>query len=83
MTSPTLAELQRSLTARVLDRQVTDRPDVAIENFVSVPAGVDVSTRLGVYTGGYPARIAEALIEAFPAVAKILGDGSLASLVER
>lgn len=83
MTSPTLAELQRGLAALVLDRPVPGEDGVDVESFVSVPTGVDVGTRLGVYAGGYPARIREALLESFPAVAKILGDGSLASLLER
>ncbi len=78
MASPTLAELQQGLATLVLDGR-----DVGLERWVAVPTGVDVSTRLGVYTGGYPARLREALLEAFPAVAKILGDGSLASMVER
>lgn len=88
MTSPTLAELQQGLAALVLNRQVldarlSDGHEIDIERLVSVPTGVDIGTRLGVYTGGYPARIREALIQAFPAVAKILGDAALASLLER
>ncbi len=78
MASPTLAELQQGLATLILDGR-----DVGLERWVSVPTGVDVPTRLGVYTGGYPARLREALLEAFPAVAKIVGDGSLASMVER
>ncbi len=56
---------------------------VDVAGCVSVPTGADVATRLGVYTGGYPARIREALLETFPAVATILGDGSLDSLLHR
>ena len=78
MASPTFAELQQGLATWVLDGR-----DVGLERWVAVPPGVDVSTRLGVYSDGYPARLREALLEAFPAVAKILGDGSLASMVER
>jgi len=78
MASPTFAELQQSLATLVLDGC-----DVGLAHRVAVPPGVDVSTRLGVYSGGYPARLREALLEAFPAVAKILGDGSLASMVAR
>ncbi len=88
MTSPTLTELQQSLATLVLgeqapDQLVPDRRALGLESLVSVPTGVDIGTRLGIYTGGYPARLREALLEAFPAVAKILGDGSLASLLER
>ena len=78
MASPTFAELQQGLATLVLDGH-----DVGLERWVAVPTGVDVSTRLGVYRDGYPARLREALLEAFPAVAKILGDGSLASMVVR
>jgi hypothetical protein len=78
MASPTLAELQYGLAALILDRR-----DVGIEPWVVVPTGVEVATRVAVYTDGYAARIQEALLETFPAVAKILGDGSLASLVDR
>jgi hypothetical protein len=83
MTSPTLAELQQGMAALVLDRPVGDEHRVNVAGCVSVPTGVDIATRLGVYTGGYSARIREALLEAFPAVAMILGDGSLDSLLHR
>ncbi len=78
MAPPTFSELQQGLAALILDRR-----DVGLERWVSVPAGVEVSTRLNVYTGGYPARLREALLEAFPAVVKIIGDGSLTSMVKR
>jgi hypothetical protein len=78
MASPTLAELQQDLATWVLDGR-----DVGLAHRVVVPPGVDVSVRLGIYTDGYLARLREALLEAFPAVAKILGDGSLASMVAR
>ncbi len=78
MASHVLAELQQGLAALILDGR-----DVGLERLVSVPTGVDVGTRLGIYTSGYTARLREALLEAFPAVAKILGDGSLAAMVER
>ncbi len=78
MASPTLAELQQGLATLILDGR-----DVGVERWVSVPTGVDIPVRLGVYTGGYPVRLREALIEAFPAVTKILGESSLASMVAR
>lgn len=75
---PSLAEIQRALAARVLGGD-----DRTIENWIRVPAGVDIAARLAIYSDGYPARVMEALREAFPATANILGDGSLAALTER
>ncbi len=75
---PSLAELQGAVAARILG---ADAPGV--EDWVRVPDGVDVATRLAVYTQGYAARVSEALREAFPAVAHILGGGSFASLAMR
>jgi len=48
-----------------------------------VPAGVDLATRLDVYTRGLPLRVAEALENDFPALARILGAGPLLSLAAR
>jgi hypothetical protein len=75
---PSLAEQQRAMAARILGHE-----EGALEAWLVVPEGVDIATRLAVYTQGYPARIAESLREAFPATAHILGDGSFASLTER
>jgi hypothetical protein len=76
--SPSLSELQRGVTARILGR---DEPGV--HRWIDVPAGVDTALRLAVYTGGYRARVMESLREAYPAAVNILGDGSFAALVER
>jgi hypothetical protein len=76
--SPSLAELERALAARILGGT-----DPAVERWVRVPAGADAGARLAVHTAGYPARVTESLREAFPATALILGDGSFASLGER
>ena len=76
--SPSLAELQRAVAAHILRG---DGP--TIDDWVLVPAGVDVATRLAVHTHGYPARVTESLREAFPATANILGEGSFAALAAR
>ena len=76
--SPSLAELQRAVAAHILSG---DGPTV--DDWIRVPAGVDVATRLAVHTHGYPARVTESLREAFPATANILGDGSFAALAAR
>jgi hypothetical protein len=76
--SPSLAEIQRSMAARILGRE-----DPSVHRWIEVPAGVDAALRLAVHTQGYPARVMESLREAFPATANILGEGSFAALVER
>ncbi len=76
--SPSLAELQRAVAAHILRG---DGPTV--DDWIRVPVGVDVATRLAVYTRGYPARVTESLREAFPATANILGEASFAALATR
>lgn len=79
MRSPSLFELQRAMTSQILG----DDSPFPLEDWICVPDGVDPGTRLAVHRDGYPARIASSLAEAFPAVANILGDGSLANLADR
>ncbi|MCH7600861.1 MAG: putative DNA-binding domain-containing protein [Myxococcales bacterium] len=79
MTSPSLAELQSAITARILEN---DDPSL-LDEWVLVPRGADPSLRFAIHREGYPARISSSLAEAFPAVANILGDGSLAKLTDR
>jgi hypothetical protein len=81
LTAPNLAELQRSLASQVLEG--SGEHDEGLVRAVEVPPGVDVGARLAVYTGGYAARIRESVLEAYPAISKILGVGSMASLLER
>jgi hypothetical protein len=73
----TLAEIQAAMARSIRTGEAVP------ESFISVPAGVNVKTRLQVYSDGYPARIAEALAETFPATAHILGDATFAALAER
>jgi hypothetical protein len=75
---PTLHELQRVLTQHIV---AGDGPP--LDAWIRVPDGADPAARVAVYTEGYPARVTEALRETFPALANILGDGSLAGLSER
>jgi len=75
---PTLHELQRALTQHIV---AGDGPP--LDAWIRVPDGADPAARIAVYTEGYPARVTEALSETFPALANILGDGSLAGLSER
>ncbi len=78
---PTLRQVQQRFTADILAYARGQRSQTAAH--LRIPDGVDAQTRLDVYRNGYPARILEALSEAFPATANILGDGSLANLVRR
>jgi hypothetical protein len=75
---PTLRELQRALTAHIV---AGDGPP--LEAWIRVPEGAAPAARIAVYTEGYPARVTEALRESYPALANILGEGSLAGLSER
>jgi hypothetical protein len=75
---PPLAEQQRAMAARILGRD-----QATVDAWVGAPDGVDVASRLAIYTLGYPARVTESLRETFPATAHILGDGSFASLSAR
>jgi len=55
-----------------------DATDLA--SSIRLPQGADAETRLDIHRHGYPARIAEALEESFPAIATILGGESFNSL---
>jgi hypothetical protein len=59
------------------------RGSPAVEAHVIGSARVPVATRLGVYSGAYRARLAEALQANFPALAKLLEDADFATLASR
>ncbi len=84
MNAPSLKTLQRRLAAEILRHAAGagEGDDVLVAD-LRVPPGVDSLTRLDVYREGYPARILEALREAYPAIANICGEGSFANLVRR
>ena len=52
----------------------------ALEGHVVGSARVPVATRLGIYAGAYPSRLAEALGSNFPALAKLLGESDFQTL---
>jgi hypothetical protein len=56
-----------------------EAPDLV---FADLPHGT-AAERLHVYAGGYPARVQEALVETFPAVAHLIGDGAVTDLTRR
>ncbi len=83
---PSLGELQRWFAARVLPTGVaTGLADARCEldQWLAVPTRSVLAERLSVYRDGYPARIAEALDEAYPAVAAVLGEQVFAAVVGR
>lgn len=75
---PTLRELQRALSAHIVAGH-----GPPLDALIRVPVGADPSARIAAYTEGYPARVTEALRESYPALANIVGDGSLAGLSQR
>jgi hypothetical protein len=75
---PRLAELQHDLAEVILGRRDPERLDG-----VAVPRGVERECRIAVYVDGYPARVEESLREAYPAIARILGEGSFHALAAR
>jgi hypothetical protein len=63
-----LARLQREFQDYLL------RGDVAVEAQVQGTPRVPVTTRLGIYAGAYRSRLAEALENNYPVLAKLLGE---------
>lgn len=56
------------------------RGDTMIESHVVGTSRVPIATRLGIYGGGYGARLTEALQMNFPMLAKLLGEEGFATL---
>jgi len=82
--TPSLAELQRRMAAHIVAHAGDhERRDATLESWLCLPADVDAAERLRVYGNGYPARLLEALEEAFPALAVILGKYEMAQLTQR
>jgi hypothetical protein len=76
-----LLEIQRWLASVILTGRTPPAVDLGERLLASSPAvAVD---RLGAHVGGYPARLREALHEAFPAVARSVGETAFAELVGR
>ncbi len=55
----------------------------AIERWIAIEEPRRARLRLGAYVGGYPARIHEALCEAYPALRHVIGEGTFWNLVDR
>ena len=79
MASPSLTELQSAITAGIFGND----PPSSLDEWIRVPRGADPNVRFAIHREGYPVRISSSIADAFPAVANILGDGSLAKLTDR
>lgn len=84
--TPTLHAVQQQMAALILAGTRLDTPTssaAAIDALIAAPDRGDAPERMRIYAGGYAARIEEALQEAFPAVAHIVGAGAFHDLVHR
>jgi len=72
-----LAELQRAFQRNVLDGSRE------IESIVAGTERFPTAERLGVYSGGYAERLAEALAQTYPAVRAAIGERRFDSLIGR
>lgn len=79
--APSLPELQRAFAAQILAGD--PQPSAALGRWLAVPPGHAAAERLAVHVDGYPARLHDALHEAFPAVAHLVGAGAFHALVQR
>jgi hypothetical protein len=84
---PGLLDLQRWMATLILEHRghATDDigEDSAIERWIAIEELRRARLRLGAYVGGYPARIHEALCEAYPALRHVIGEGRFRALVDR
>lgn len=72
---PKLNEIQHWFADEVLKKNST-----SLAQTLNEQAGDPGIQRMEVYAEGYPARISEALAEAYPAISKILGAGAFSDL---
>ncbi len=72
---PTLTEVQFMFSQEMLGKEKTKLADT-----LNAQAGDPGIERMQVYAEGYPARICEALAEAYPAIHKVLGAGVFSDL---
>ena len=71
--APSLHETQRWLARIILDPAAVETGALDASDTLAHDADT-ARIRLGAYTGGYPARLEEALAETFPALRQVLGD---------
>ena len=73
-----LKTLQGAMAEKILDPTAT----IPLDWFEALD-GTDLGVRLDVYAEGYLVRVADSLVESFPALANILGASEMAMLTER
>ena len=78
-----LVDHQRWLASLILEPERLAGDVAAVARPVALDDIDAVRSRLGAYVNGYPARLAEALEEAYPAVRIILGADAFRALAER
>jgi len=75
------------MATTILDHRGHSTDDIAdasaLERWISIEPPQRAALRLGAYVGGYPARIHEALCEAYPALRHVIGEGTFRDLVDR
>jgi hypothetical protein len=77
-----LREVQRWLAGIILEPESLDAGGLDPSEALTTDAAT-ARVRLGAYVGGYPARLEEALAEAFPALRHVLGADAFHGLVAR
>ena len=80
--APSLHETQRWLARIILDPGAVETGTIDASDTLAHDAAT-ARVRLGAYSGGYPARLEEALAETFPALRRLLGDETFADMVAR
>jgi hypothetical protein len=82
MAAPSLRETQRWLAGVILDPAPLEAG--TLDATATLTADAETARlRLGAYTGGYPARLEEALAESFPALRHVLGGDTFHRMVHR
>ena len=80
--APSLHETQRWLASVILDPAALEAGALDPSGALAHDAGT-ARVRLGAYTGGYPARLEDALAETFPALRHVLGGSTFHHMVQR
>jgi hypothetical protein len=83
----TLAEVQRWMRRRIYPEQTECPPDLPQDDGLgavefNLQGGDPGEERLGVYAGGYAARLTESMKEVYEAVAHVLGESMFAHVAE-
>lgn len=82
MRTLSLLECQRTLAAFVVEPSLAAKPSAAalLGAILRAPQSLQPADAVGIYSGGYPARIREALLDTYPAVAAVVGEEAFTDL---